>query len=781
MQLGAFNIRQKLLLIMISGVMLCAFLGAFFIYGVVQDEIILDETIKLQKLTTRFTSVASQRFLESRPKLEHLAHLLEKQLSPPIKKEEIHAFYALMEKNSAGVWHNRRDSFNAEYETGLFLPPNAKESDQQKVMHLRIKQLFDVVGSVASKRLENVWYLSPFRSEMMFDRNYPDYVFNEEDNADYTQTPWVTYTSPDINPNRELRFTPPLFDPANSVWMVSAVYPIYVNGEWMGSIGEDMQLSDVLAFMFKEAQLYDATQHFLIDDQGNFFLAGDWQSSIEANNKPIKLNFESEPQLAELFHKPVNNEPQVLSTDLWIHNKRYVAIGMTISPVNWRYFRVVPVDEMMVTTRQLFIHLLELILIIGVLNGLFTFYFAGKTITNRIKILADTMVIYAKVHRGRIANRLSGNDEIAQLGLVFDNMANEIDQNIETLSHRNELLQSVFDISQSGYLLFDTQEKVLLANHTLGTLIGFSSDSFLEMTASEFWDKLAKQTELSLQYIDINTDIFRVDLIWPQHSTLLCKMMDIVLSNGSVLGKLYLFHDITKEEEANRVKNEFLMHATHELRTPLTAIHGYTELLVSDLIPLEMQPEVIVVLHDQSTWLISMINELLDLSRIEERSGFGFEIAPYLLNDLILEALTEFHPPSGRNDIIIAPILSASTLNVDRVKFKQVLHNILDNAFKYSPKGGDISLAVYESDDFVEIEIADQGIGISAENRDKVFERFFRVDKSGNIPGIGLGLTIAKEVMHFFNGDIRIMSSPNEGSSVILHFPTLIHPSSDVN
>jgi len=209
---------------------------------------------------------------------------------------------------------------------------------------------------------------------------------------------------------------------------------------------------------------------------------------------------------------------------------------------------------------------------------------------------------------------LSGNDEIAQLGLVFDNMANEIDQNIETLSHRNEILQSVFDISQSGYLLFDTQEKVLLANHTLGTLIGFSSDSFLEMTASEFWDKLAKQTKLSLQPIEINENFFRVDLIWPQHSTLLCKMTDIVLSNGSVLGKLYLFHDITKEEEANRVKNEFLMHATHELRTPLTAIHGYTELLVSDLIPLEMQPEVIAVLHDQSTWLISMINELLDKS-----------------------------------------------------------------------------------------------------------------------------------------------------------------------
>lgn len=771
MQFGAINIRQKLLLIMTSSVILCAFLGAFFIYGVVQDEIILDETIKLQKMTTRFTSVASQRFLESRPKLEHLAHLLEKQLAPPIQKNEIQAFYALMEKNSAGVWHNRRDRFNAEYETGLFLPPNAKESDQQKVMHLRIKQLFDVVGSVASKRLENVWYLSPFRSELMFDRHYPEYIFNEKDDADYTQTPWVTYTSPTSNPNSELRYTPPLFDPPNSAWMVSAVYPLYVNGEWMGSIGEDMQLSDVLAFMFKEEQLYSGTQHFLIDDEGDFVLAGDWQSSIEADNKPIKLNFDSEPQLVSLFQKPLNNEPQVLSTTLWIQNKRYVAIGMTISPVNWRYFHIVPVDEIMETTRQLFIHLLELILIIGVLNGLFTFYFAGKTITNRIKILADTMIIYAKVHRGRIADRLSGNDEIAQLGLVFDNMANEIDQNIETLSHRNELLQSIFDISQSGYLLFDTQEKVLLANHTLATLIGLSNDSLLAMTASEFWDKLATQTKLSHQYIEKNKDVFRIDLIWPQHSTLLCKMTDIVLANGNLLGQLYLFHDITKEEEANRVKNEFLMHATHELRTPLTAIHGYTELLVSDLIPLEMQPEIIAVLHDQSTWLISMINELLDLSRIEERSGLGFEIAPYLLNDLMLEAISEFPIPSGRNDIIIMPILSANKLNVDRVKFKQVLHNILDNAFKYSPKGGDICLTVYESDDFVDIEIADQGIGISAENRDKVFERFFRVDKSGNIPGMGLGLTVAKEVMHFFNGEIRIISSPNEGSSFILHFP----------
>jgi signal transduction histidine kinase len=290
------------------------------------------------------------------------------------------------------------------------------------------------------------------------------------------------------------------------------------------------------------------------------------------------------------------------------------------------------------------------------------------------------------------------------------------------------------------------------------------------MSIHVFWEHLAKQTTCALLPPKQNTDFFRIDLIKPRHTNLLCKMSDIHLSDGNLWGKLYFFHDITKEEESNRIKNEFLVHATHELRTPLTTIHGYSELLASDLIPQNMQPEIIGQIYAQSTWLISMINELLDLNRIEERAGLGFDLATYSLNDLLLEALTEFDIPIGRNDIIVAPVLSNITLNVDRIKFKRVLHNILDNAFKYSPKGGDVSLCVHEYDNVVEIEITDQGIGISEKDMTYVFERFFRVDKSGNIPGIGLGLTLAKEIMHFLNGDIYIISELHKGSSVFIRF-----------
>lgn len=755
---------------MISSVLLCTFLGAFFIYDVVQDQILKSEIIKLQKLTTRFTSVATERFLESQPKLEPLAHLLEKQLAKPMKKEEVSAFYALMAKNTAGVWRNRRELFDARRDTGIFIPPNVRDSDKQKVMHVRVKQLFDVVGGVASKRLENIWYLSPFRSEMMFDKHYPEYIFNEKDDSDYTQTPWVTYTSPALNPKRELRFTPPLFDPANSSWMVSAVYPLYVNNEWLGSIGEDMQLSDVLEFMFKSEQLYTQAEHFLIDAEGNFVLAGAWQSTIEAKQKVTKPNFDQAPQLTALFAKPLTAEPQLIANHLWLHNQRYITIAMRLAPVNWRYYLVVPVDEIMATTRQLFINLLAMILIIGILNAIFTFTFTGKTITNRIKILANTMMIYAKVHRGRIDDKLSGNDEISQLGIVFDKMANEIDDNIKALSYKNELLQSTFNISPSGYVVFDNHQRVLLVNESIEKIIGFPQKALLNMSIQTFWEQLAKQTTFALQPPEKNTDFFRIDLIKPRHTNLLCKMSDIHLPNGNLWGKLYFFHDITKEEDANRIKNDFLVHATHELRTPLTTIHGYSELLASDLIPQNMQPEIISQIYAQSTWLISMINELLDLSRIEERAGLGFDLTTYSLNDLLLEALTEFDIPIGRNDIVVTPLLSTIMLNVDKIKFKRVLHTILDNAFKYSPNGGDVCLCVHHYENSVEIEITDQGIGISETDMTYVFERFFRIDKSGNIPGMGLGLTLAKEIMHFLNGDIYIISQPNEGSSVFIRF-----------
>jgi hypothetical protein len=316
------KIREKMALIVISGTLLSALFGTVLIYQIVQRNLLASESVKLQKITAKFTSVATERFEESHPKLTNFAQLLEIELAKPIQKSEIKTFHKIMELNPDGVWRNRKTDFNGKLESGIFLPPNSSENDLQKIRHLRIKHTMDAFGAAASERFENIWYLSPHRSEIIFDRNYPEFAFEQKADNDYTQTPWLTYANPELNPQKNLRFTPPLFDPVPKVWMVSAIYPLYVNNEWLGSLGEDMPLTNVLKFMFENDQMYKNTEHFLVDTQGNFVLAGAWQKELEASPEGFKPNLEQETEFAALLKMPLTHEPQLLTDNflgsIWV-------------------------------------------------------------------------------------------------------------------------------------------------------------------------------------------------------------------------------------------------------------------------------------------------------------------------------------------------------------------------------------------------------------------------------------------------------------------------------
>ncbi|MEI6746442.1 MAG: ATP-binding protein, partial [Methylococcaceae bacterium] len=331
-------------------------------------------------------------------------------------------------------------------------------------------------------------------------------------------------------------------------------------------------------------------------------------------------------------------------------------------------------------------------------------------------------------------------------------------------------LQIVFDVSPSGYLLVNTQHEILLVNNIIHIITGLSMLELLAMSEDDFWVYLSNHANEPLAPIENTDKLQRIDLIKPRRVSLLCGMREIYLPNGDLLGKLYFLHDITKEEESNRIKSDFLTNATHELRTPLATIHGYSELLNSGMIPADMQPDIIDMIYQQSTWLITMINELLDLSRIEERAGADFVIESYPLADLIQQSINEFVIPEGRAAIVYQPLENVINVKVDNNKFKQALLNIIDNAYKYSPNGGDVLINVQRSatQNTVEIEVRDSGLGLTEDEISHVFERFFRVDKSGNVAGVGLGLSLSKEIINLLNGDIYITSVPNQGSSVFI-------------
>jgi signal transduction histidine kinase len=345
---------------------------------------------------------------------------------------------------------------------------------------------------------------------------------------------------------------------------------------------------------------------------------------------------------------------------------------------------------------------------------------------------------------------------------------------LESQRRTESILKTIFHISPNGYLLVDDSHRILFANDMIARLIEHSVKDLYALSSHQFWHYLASHSQKHFSIPQEIGETYYIDLSKPRLIKLMCSMQPIVLSNGNALGRLFYFNDITKEEESNRIKSEFLTHASHELRTPLALIHGYSELLDNEIVSLENQSSITHMIYEQSTWLIAMVDELLDLHRIETRAGIGFEKHNYLLTDLILETLAEFATPKERQAIGLSlpPELKNIELYVDKIKFKQVISYIIDNAYKYSSNKGRVSLhtSFNTANNTLDIEITDEGIGVTETDIPLIFERFFRVDKSGNIPGIGLGLTIAKEIMMFLNGEIHFNSVPNQGSQVVIRF-----------
>jgi signal transduction histidine kinase len=345
---------------------------------------------------------------------------------------------------------------------------------------------------------------------------------------------------------------------------------------------------------------------------------------------------------------------------------------------------------------------------------------------------------------------------------------------LESQRRTESILKTIFHISPNGYLLVDDSHRILFANDMIARLIEHSVQDLYALSSHQFWSYLVSHSQKNFSIPQEIGETHYIDLIKPRLIKLVCSMQPIVLSNGNALGSLFYFNDITKEEESNRIKSEFLTHASHELRTPLALIHGYSELLDNEIVSVESQSSITHMIYEQSTWLIAMVDELLDLHRIETRAGIGFEKHNYLLTDLIHEVLAEFAIPKGRQAISLSlpPELKNIELYVDKVKFKQVISYIIDNAYKYSSNEDSVSLytSFNTANNALDIEISDEGIGVAETDIPLIFKRFYRVDKSGNIPGMGLGLTIAKEIMMFLNGEIHFNSVPNQGSQVVVRF-----------
>jgi diguanylate cyclase (GGDEF)-like protein len=426
------NVGRKLILIVVTSVALVTIPAAAGIYYYAKNKLLASEAVALVAETKILSASHSQKLADATTSLKALARINGKELARELAPEDERTFDSLVQLDQDLAWRNASKKFDGRFEAGLFLPPHIAINTEQKKIHLRSKRILDVFGSSIQTLFNNVWLLTRSNSLIIYDAGVPNFVAKMPIDIDYTQTPWITLGDPATNPKRNVSWTEPLYDPIVKTWVVSAVMPVDVNGKWIGMIGHDIYLNKMLPKLFQPSQRFMGEQHFLLDANGNFIHAGPWQKALEAKPEHFKPDLHNELEFTKLLGKKLTEQPQAFTHEISLQGRKYRAIGMLMPAVNWQYFRLVPVDEILAPMRQLFYLLIGLVLTTGLLIGAMIDIAVKRTIVDRLQILANAVRKYGAGDLEARA-KLYGDDEIAKTSQEFDGMASQLKATLDAI------------------------------------------------------------------------------------------------------------------------------------------------------------------------------------------------------------------------------------------------------------------------------------------------------------------------------------------------------------
>jgi PAS domain S-box-containing protein len=355
-----------------------------------------------------------------------------------------------------------------------------------------------------------------------------------------------------------------------------------------------------------------------------------------------------------------------------------------------------------------------------------------------------------------------------------------------TLRDRTEQLDAIFSLSPDGFVTFDTDRKIKFVNPAFQAMTGFNANELNGLDEAYFTELLAEHCNPAMSFTppdtlpanlgEMSSEKSRrrlIELITPKRRVL---EVGLRASQSGTVSQILYFRDVTYEAEVDHMKSEFMSTAAHELRTPMASILGFSELLMSRDFDEATRKELLETIHKQSELLVSILNELLDLARIEARRGKDFVLQPLSLSDLLQEANLVFSPPADRDSPKLMANNARISIQADRKKLLQVIANVLSNAYKYSPQGGEVVIrllprSLRDGQLMSGFSIEDNGIGMSPEQLARICERFYRADTSGKIPGTGLGMSIVKEIVELHRGTVNITSQVGNGTTVTVWLP----------
>ena len=371
---------------------------------------------------------------------------------------------------------------------------------------------------------------------------------------------------------------------------------------------------------------------------------------------------------------------------------------------------------------------------------------------------------------------LKGDSELIELGTNLNDLSDVLHLTHENLSQERNRLASVLSYMSDGVLATNRVGKITMINDTARKQLNLTREEALEMNIMDLIDSD------DYDYRDLITQTPEVTLYrrneYDEFITLRVNFALNRRESGFISGLVAVLHDTTEQEKEERERRLFVSTVSHELHTPLTSVKSYLEALNEGALNEEVAPSFIQVSLDETNRMMRMISDLLQLSRIDNDTSH-IEVEMTNFTAFITVILNRFDQIKSQQDsdkdyeIVRNYPLNPIWVEIDTDKMTQVLDNILNNAIKYSPDGGQITVSMTTTETQLIISISDQGLGIPKKDLPLIFDRFYRVDKARSRAqgGTGLGLAIAKEIIKQHQGFIWAKSEYGKGSTFTIVLP----------
>ena len=371
---------------------------------------------------------------------------------------------------------------------------------------------------------------------------------------------------------------------------------------------------------------------------------------------------------------------------------------------------------------------------------------------------------------------MQGNTEITNITNNLNDLSEVIRLTQENLEQESKRLHSILSYMTDGVLATNRRGQITMINDMAKRQLGVQSDEALNQNILELLkiedeyelrDLITQSPELMIYSQNVNGE----------YISLRVRFALIRRESGFISGLVAVLHDTTEQEKEERERRLFVSNVSHELRTPLTSVKSYLEALDEGALSEPVAPDFIRVSLDETNRMMRMVTDLLHLSRIDNATSH-LDVELINFTAFITFILNRFDKIRAQDqekkyELVRDYPITSVWIEIDTDKMTQVIDNILNNAIKYSPDGGKITVSMKTTDDQMILSISDQGLGIPKEDLPKIFDRFYRVDKARSRAqgGTGLGLAIAKEIIKQHNGFIWAKSEYGKGSTFTIVLP----------